>query len=91
MTEVLGLIFILFIDISCINPDCRVSSMASFVLAPFVFILLRRLAKRVLVSTSAWSRVLAELDLLWVSVLGEIVFFKGLIIFEAPSIDFLHS
>lgn len=91
MTEILGLILIFFINLSCIDPNRRVSLMAFLILATFVFILFKCLTKEVLVSTSTWDRVLARLDFFQVSVLKKIVFLRELIAFEASGINFSHS
>lgn len=91
IAEILGLIVIFFIDLSCIDPGCKVSLMASLVLAAFVVIFFRRLAKGVLVFTSAWVRVLAEFGLFQVSVLRRIVFLERPLAFEASDINFSHS
>lgn len=91
MTEVLGLILILLINLGYIDPDHRVSSMASLASVVFVFILFRRLAGGVFVSTSAWGRVLAGLGFLQILILGRIVLLGGLVAFEIPDINFLYS
>ncbi len=90
ITEALGFIFIFFIDLNYINLSHRVSLIASLVLAIFVFIFFIYLAKRVLVSTSSWARVLARLSLFQFFVLRKIVFLKELVIFEVPGINFLR-